>query len=291
MAILITGATGVIGSFLLNSLKNRFQVLGIARSSSNTQILSVDLSNITKNDVNNLLNRRNIQVIIHCAAKLTILDELDSRFNESALKPFFDNPMSKKIKFIVLGSASEYGIISNSIINESTPPNPITSYGISKLKQTKLCEYYRNLGYDITVLRLFNIVSQNSSIKSLTGSIREQYLNNSNPTISLPSRSIQRDFIDLRDISDAITQIISASKAEFLYNIASGKLTTYGEYVDIVNMCAKKYNLPKISINITNEVEKYSNSHTDISLAMKSIQWQPKNKLIDSIEWAIFEKS
>ena len=68
--ILVTGAGGLIGNAICNSLHNQQQPLvGLYKSTPEKIVLwPTAIANIEKDDLQKILDEKNISVIIHCAA-------------------------------------------------------------------------------------------------------------------------------------------------------------------------------------------------------------------------------
>lgn len=290
MNILITGASGNIGSFLFRNLAKTHNVFGISRKKSeNNKILNFDLNEVSQEKLDDLLVRLDINSIIHCAGVLKV-EKIDDFITNSFLVNKLLSTKKKGVKYIVIGSAAEYGIYKKGKINEMAVVSPQTNYGISKLLQTALGVYYATIhNIDIINLRLFNVLSPTSGRGSLMGSLI-QCTKNTNETMQIPNLAIQRDFIDVRDIVDLINVIISTNvKHEHIYNVGSGKNTTYRDFLNIFKKILRNNNVATPKFITTNIEEDYSISECDTSKLTKDYNWKPRYSLEESLIWCLHE--
>ncbi len=147
MTILVTGGTGFIGSHVVEVLlKNNYNVRCLVRQSSNLQWLEplpVDLVYGNFNDVDSLEKAvTGVDIIIHIAGVVAAKDrEGFYRGNLTATKNLLEAVVkynSALQRFLHVSSATAIGPGRNqNPVDETTPPNPITTYGESKLAAEK----------------------------------------------------------------------------------------------------------------------------------------------------------
>ncbi|MGI0483428.1 NAD-dependent epimerase/dehydratase family protein [Geminocystis sp. CENA526] len=159
-SILITGATGFIGSHLLPRLDNYKVSLAVRNSSHSTY------KNYIVGEIDDRTSwqeaLQGIEVVIHMAARAHILQESVAnpetefdRINGEGTINLGKQCIEAGVKhFIFLSSIGAVTTLSDTIINESSPCNPDTPYGKSKLKAEigikQLCE---NSTMTYTILR------------------------------------------------------------------------------------------------------------------------------------------
>jgi nucleoside-diphosphate-sugar epimerase len=132
-------------------------------------------------------------------------------------------------RLVHLGSAAEYGAVPPGVpVTEGAAPNPVGAYGVTKLAGTSLV-----LGLpDAVVLRVFNPIGPGSPSSSLLGRITGQLSLHGHAGGRLQSRTVirvgdlgaVRDFVDVRDVADAVYAAAGAEAVGVL-NVGSGRAT------------------------------------------------------------------
>lgn len=159
-SILITGATGFIGSHLLPQLSN-YQVSLALRNPS-----PCDYKNYVVGEIDDRTSwqeaLQGIDVVIHMAARAHILEESVAnpelefdRVNGKGTINLVKQCIEVGVKhFIFLSSIGAVTTLSDTIINESSPCHPDTPYGRSKLKAEQAIEQLcQNSTMTYTILR------------------------------------------------------------------------------------------------------------------------------------------
>lgn len=146
MKILITGASGFVGSHLVESVKQiGFEVHAAVRKSSNISDIQAYVDNfvyLNQGDyaeVEALLQKENYDYIIHAAAltkakTIEQLQEVNVGNTEKLLRAAFSLSLPPK-RFIFVSSLAAIGPIDYGVTNEideNNDYNPVTAYGRSK---------------------------------------------------------------------------------------------------------------------------------------------------------------
>tara|TARA_Y100001970_G_C14146817_1_gene810341 strand:- start:242 stop:1045 length:804 start_codon:yes stop_codon:yes gene_type:complete len=133
MKILITGASGFLGSEVVNILSNKkYKILKISRSKKN--FFNCDLENTQ--EVSNLLSKANPDVIINLAAKVDFKKKINSLKINYKLPKLLSNYCKKNKKYLIHSSSiSIHGDKEKYSIKSRNYPN--SPYAISKLMGDK----------------------------------------------------------------------------------------------------------------------------------------------------------
>jgi NDP-hexose 4-ketoreductase len=132
-------------------------------------------------------------------------------------------------RLVHLGSAAEYGPAEPGVpVSERTHPRPAGEYGVTKLAGTRLVELGITAGIDGVALRIFNPVGPGAPRTSLPGRlVAELHRALEHGTdVRLGSLDAVRDFVDARDVADAVLAAAAApALPHSVLNIGSGQGT------------------------------------------------------------------
>lgn len=267
--LLVTGSGGFIGQYLLPLVKNYDVVRFVG-----------DLRNIE--DVERNINN-DISIVVNLASKVDGPSEELSDVNVKGLENLLSVLKKKALgleKFIQIGSAAEYGL-SESPINESSPTNPISDYGRTKLVQTRMVMgAFCDSNVNVVTLRLFNIVGKNMSENMLFARIKNDFENDSLSKIVISNKKSVRDWIDVRDVTGLIARFVTDKIPDCqIYNIGRGiKVTNY----EIILAFEKYRNIQK---KVVENASLSDCSVADISKLQGLFpDWESKHNLDDMVK-------
>ena len=303
--ILITGATGFIGSCIAHKLVNmNYDVHITKREQSNiwrirniiNRIIPHDVDLIDSERVEKLIKESKPDIIIHTAIyggrpyqkdiKKIIMTNFIGTVNliNACKKVGFE-------LFVNTGSSSEYGIKSKPM-TEDAILEPINEYGVSKAAGSLYCQVVaRREKIPIVTLRIFSPYGYYDHKARLIPSVIMSCLAKKNPEIIYPN--CVRDYIFVEDIVDAYIKVIETSNIiGEIFNIGYGKQHSMREVGEIiVKLTGSKVrlilgNAPKLQ----NEPDIWQ---ADVSKAEHILKWRPKHSLekglVKTVKW--FEKN
>ena len=167
MKILITGASGFIGSFIVEeALKRGFETWAAIRKSSSKEYLQderihfIELNLSSKAQLIEQLRPHQFDYVVHAAGVTKCLNKADfRRINTEGTKNLVDALLDLQMplkRFVFLSSLSVFGAIKEQLpydeIREDDTPKPNTEYGRSKLEAER---YIDSIGSRLpyTILR------------------------------------------------------------------------------------------------------------------------------------------
>ncbi len=251
--IVVTGACGLIGSHLVDSIltNSDYRIVAIddlstgkrdhLRIDKRIDFFKVDISNFET--INRIFEKFNPKIVVHSAASYDDPDNWirDCLVNSSASINLIK--ISEKIKvdrFIYLQTGLCYGN-SKVPVKVGSPLNPgNSSYSISKT----VAEYYLNISrLNFVSFRLSNIIGP----RNLSGPLPIFYkrLKNDDECVIVDSR---RDFVHIKDLIDVLIKAVCLGLGEGIYNFSSGKTTTVLELYNclVKHMKIKNIKTPKL---------------------------------------------
>ena len=234
MKIVITGANGYIGANLVKTCLN-----------SGHDVLAIDINsdfvdkrarylNINIFDEDTIYKKLdNPDAVIHLAWRngfvhndISHLDDLDKHYK------FLTSMIDSGVEYIsALGTMHEIGYYEGAI-DENTPCNPLSLYGISKnaLRQSLLV-YPKDKNVNFSWLRGFYIVGDDLRSSSVFGKLLRN-ANNGEKSFPLNSGKTKYDFINIEDFCHQIMCATLSDKVNGIINVCSGKPMTLGDRVE-----------------------------------------------------------
>ena len=142
----------------------------------------------------------------------------------------------KKVAFISSGG-TVYGKESKCPLNEKTPTNPITSYGIQKVSIEKLLYLYNYMyGLDYRIIRLTNPYGPYQRPNGVLGAVTTfTYKALKGEEIQVyGDGSVVRDFIFIDDAVRGIQKIVEGSDRHHTFNLGCGYGTSIKQVLDTI---------------------------------------------------------
>ena len=284
--ILITGATGFIGTHLIPQLTKNHKIVGISRnkikSTKNFTSSSLDITKSDlriKNEYSDIIHMAAYSDVAYCNLNPTKCYELNVKSTQKMLEIARKNDSS----FVFLSSSHVYGDPNKQSISENSSCNPSTHYASSKRMSEILCETYaKTYGLDIQIARLFSVYGPKSPKSNLIFNIINQMINNSK--ITLGNTYPKRDFIFVSDVIMGLIKILNSKKKGFqVYNLGSGKSTSVE---DLVKNCFSISNkkLKIISAKEKRRENEIMNVQANISKMKKEFNWKTEISLKKGLE-------
>ena len=240
MKILITGAAGFTAFHLAKLLSGQsdpasasrelfFTSLRTNKPEYCTRYIPCDLSHFES--VNSLISSIRPDQIFHLAGSFTNDYPLDYAANVLSTKNILDALLHSEInaKILLIGSAAEYGAVeeAENPITEAHTLKPLSIYGLTKVYQTYLLDYYcRVHNLNIVMARTFNVFGRGMSNRLFVGRIYEQidrYKRQEISKITVGNLKNKRDYLDVDDTVKYYQEIMACGSSGEIYNVGSGK--------------------------------------------------------------------
>ncbi len=170
--ILVTGATGQIGSELVPALRSKYGNDSVVITVNKTQpvgelaeVPSVQMDVTDRNALEKIIQEYKISEIYHLVGVLSATGERDPnlawKVNMESLKHVLDLAVEYKLRVFWPSSIAAFGPTTP---QDETPQHtilePTTMYGVTKVAGELLCQYYwKKFGLDVRSLRYPGIIS------------------------------------------------------------------------------------------------------------------------------------
>lgn len=195
-------------------------------------------------------------------------------------------------KILLVGSAEEYGKVNQQSlpIVETQELKPVSPYGLSKVMQERLAEFYRrNYRLFVNTTRTFHFAGpwQPSSfvVSDFASQIARIELRQKDPVIYVGNLKARRDFTDIRDVVMAYYLIMKRAKTGETFNICSGHSVEIKEILDLL--------IEKGRVKITVSKDRKRMRPLDVpdfignnSAVVNKIGWRPRitlNQTLDDV--------
>jgi nucleoside-diphosphate-sugar epimerase len=232
MRLLIMGASGFIGTHVRGrALAAGMEVVTAGRTGFADALRHyyADLAEDDPGKVTAVIDVVAPDVVLNCAGATTGEPDALVAVNVTGVYTLTKAMLMAKTapRLVHLGSAAEYGRAEPGVpVSEQAVPRPAAVYGVTKLAGTRLVELATAAGLDGVVLRVFNPVGPGAPPSNLPGKVAAEVRRAlaHGTDIQLGSLDAVRDFIDVRDVADAVLAAVTApALAHGVLNIGTGR--------------------------------------------------------------------
>lgn len=232
-AVLVTGATGLIGGALACHLEQHgYQVLRMSRS------MGDDVTDPSAFD--RFLGER-VEVVYHIAGRTFVPESW------TVPGPFYETNVlgtQRTLEFcraadarMLYVSAYVYGSPMQLPVTEDHPVLPSNPYAHSKWLGEELCRFWlRAWGVPLAIARPFNVYGPMQDERYLIPSIVRQWIRDGR--VAVDSFTPRRDLVYIDDLVGALAVIAQGDFDGSVYNVGSGSSSSVREVVDALGHVA-----------------------------------------------------
>ena len=272
MQVLITGATGFVGTHLRHHLLagTDWKITGTAFpeqpapvETDRERLILLDLKD--RQATTALLDRVRPEYIVHLAAQShvptaysdpwgTLQNNILGQLN--LLEACVATHQAPRI--LVIGSGEEYGRASEDELplTEDHPLLPENPYSVSKVAQDVMgYQYFISYGLPVMRVRPFNHIGPGQSprfvLPAFASQVAEIEKGQREPLIHVGNLAPARDFTDVRDVVEAYRLTLLHGSPGEVYNVASGRA------VEIRALLDHLLSLASVDIEVHTDPERY----------------------------------
>ena len=297
--VLITGATGFVGAYLLAHLTEAYpawQMIGTTRhdAQGDSRFVSCDLRDAGA--VAALIERTRPEMIVHLAGQsnvpLSLTDpETTLANNILGTLHLLDacRVHAPHARLLVISSSEVYGPTPPEAqpLREDRPLRPLNPYAVSKAAQEMLAlQYAHSYNLDIVVARPFNHIGPGQTDRFVVSAFARQVVEverGERQAIAVGNLDAARDFTDVRDVVRAYGLLLERGERGGIYNIGQGTAVVIG---DLLEMLCR---LAHAAITIERDPARLRPSEAPVMMAdttrlRQATGWQPEIPLAQSLE-------
>jgi len=297
MRVLVTGATGFVGRYLLRLLLSRraelfgtFLQRDFGEPPDRAKLFLCDLRR--SDEVRSLVADIRPDHLYHLAALSSVQDS----FGES--RAFYDanffgtlnlleavQASQPRARVLMVGSGHCYGKIkpNRMPITEKQPLAPDSPYGVSKAAADMLgSQFFQSYGLKVIRARPFNHTGPGQSPYFVCSDFARQFaaidLGLMPTTVHVGNIDARRDFSDVRDVVRAYTLLLHRGKPGEAYNVSSGRAVPLRRILDILTSFCRR----EVKIEVEPKRVRRSDPDTLYGNSRKLRQasgWRPKYSL------------
>ena len=239
MRALVTGASGFVGTYLVERLRTEgHEVIPAGGPQEQSgDLLPLDLTDIQT--VNAAFDVAQPDVVFHLAAQAFVPRAIEAPAETYAANVFgtanvlqalrdarqrFDRP----IRLLYVSSAEVYGQQPAQVmpLAETTATNPVNPYAASKAAAEALVlGESRAFHIDAVISRAFNHIGPGQSDRFVVPSFAAQLARiagGGEPVLHVGNLQAKRDFLDVRDVVNAYVALVKHGRSGEIYNVCSG---------------------------------------------------------------------
>jgi GDP-6-deoxy-D-talose 4-dehydrogenase len=235
--MLVTGADGFTGvHFVKQAQKAGYEVFEF----------NADLTNPIA--VQKQINDAAPDVVVHLAAISFVGHDKTSAFYDvnvigtlNLLDALLKLPKSPK-RVLLASSANVYGNCEQSPISETQLPAPLNHYAMSKLAMEHLAKTYADR-LPLFFVRPFNYTGP-GQVESFVIPKLVSHFKRREATVELGNLSVEREYNDVRMVTDAYLKLLEKAVIGQTYNICSSQTYTLHQVIDtLVELTGHKINV------------------------------------------------
>ena len=299
MKALVTGGAGFIGSNLVDALIERgddVRVLDNFSTGNRANLEGLEIE-VVEGELRSYERvhaaMRGIEVVYHLGALGSVLRSVQDPLTSSAVN--VEGTLNVLLaardegvrRVIFSSSTSVYGLNRELPTAETTPPDPISPYGVAKLAAERYCISFSRVyeSFETVVLRYFNVFCPRQSPHSQYAAVVPLFIaaiDRGEPVTIHGDGEQSRDFTYVTNVVDATIRAAEATGATGrAFNVAAGSPATVNDVADTIGVLLGKPVEKRFEPPRPGDIR---DSWADISAAREVLGYEPRVDLAAGLE-------
>ena len=299
MKALVTGGAGFIGSNLVDALIERgddVRVLDNFSTGNRANLEGLEIE-VVEGELRSYERvhaaMRGIEVVYHLGALGSVLRSVQDPLTSSAVN--VEGTLNVLLaardegvrRVIFSSSTSVYGLNRELPTAETTPPDPISPYGVAKLAAERYCISFSRVyeSFETVVLRYFNVFGPRQSPHSQYAAVVPLFIaaiDRGEPVTIHGDGQQSRDFTYVTNVVDATIRAAEATGATGrAFNVAAGSPATVNDVADTIGVLLGKPVEKRFEPPRPGDIR---DSWADISAAREVLGYEPRVDLAAGLE-------
>ncbi len=240
MKVLVTGATGFIGNYVIEELlKYNHEIIATSRSrekvsdkSWRKKVTYIECDLDSEQDFARLFDFPELVIHLSWDGLPNYSSLYHFEKNLSVSYSFLKNLIQSGIKnVVILGTCFEYGMQSG-CLSEEMISEPVTAYGLAKDTLRKfLQELQKQYDFNYRWIRLFYVYGKNQNRNSLVSQI-EAAIKNNDEVFNMSGGEQIRDYLPVEKAAEYIVKISLQNKKNGIINCCSNEPVSVRKFVE-----------------------------------------------------------
>ena len=295
MKILVTGASGFVGSHLIRELAGQgHEVIASAVEAFPADGATVLPCDITDREaVRRLVAESRPEAVVHLAGISHVVEAGDgksrlSRINIGGTENLCSACTDEldKVQFLFVSSAHVFRQEPDQQqpIRESSPAGPVNAYGHSKLAGEYIVRTHASATFRPWIVRPFNHIGTGQAPGFVCPSLARRIVDaEDGGTINVGNLNAYRDFSDVRDIVRAYRLILEKQPESDLFVLGSGRVMRIGNVLDEFIRISGKSIEARVETALLRENDPVK-LEADSGLARRELGWECTIPMTQTLE-------